>query len=208
MKRLLVICGTMVLMLGSAAPPHVPAAEAPPLAPAAPPAAALAVPAIPASPLPAPEPAPPAAAQAAVADPAPRPPPRRSLSAGPVRVLVSIPQQRLWVFRGRELVATSPVSTGKSGHETPTGRFRILQKRVEHYSNRYDNAPMPYMQRLTDYGIALHGGRLPGYPASHGCIRLPHRFARRLYNLTDYGTQVTVTRIRPRSTSHALSLVV
>lgn len=123
-----------------------------------------------------------------------------------VRVLVSLPQQKAWVFRGAQLVAVSAVSTGRRGHETPVGRFPILQKQVHHRSNRYSNAPMPYMQRLTHYGIALHGGALPGYPASHGCIRLPHSFARRLYGLTGPGTRVTVTRARPRSAREASAL--
>ncbi|MBV8685163.1 MAG: L,D-transpeptidase family protein [Alphaproteobacteria bacterium] len=130
----------------------------------------------------------------------PPPPPSR------VKVLVSLSQQKAWVFRDGLLLATSPVSTGKSGHETPLGRFRILQKKVHHRSNRYSNAPMPYMQRLTNYGIALHAGHLPGYPASHGCIRLPPAFARRLYALTDFGTRVTVTRARPKSAGEALKL--
>ena len=210
MKRLLLICGMLGLFLGSAAPPavHRAAAVAAVAAlPAAAPAIAAPAPAPPPPPVAAP---PPAAPEAAPPHVEPEPPARRwarrAAARGSVRVLVSIPQQRLWVFRGRELIATSPVSTGKRGHATPTGTFPILQKRVEHYSNRYDNTPMPYMQRLTHYGIALHGGRLPGYPASHGCIRLPHRFARRLYGLTDFNTRVIVTRARPRSTAHALSL--
>jgi lipoprotein-anchoring transpeptidase ErfK/SrfK len=137
--------------------------------------------------------------------PAPAPLPERAPSG--VRVLVSIPQQKAYVFEDGELLATSPVSTGKRGHETPAGTFRILQKKVHHRSNKYANAPMPYMQRLTNYGIALHAGNLPGYPASHGCIRLPWGFAKRLYGLTDHGTKVTVTRQRPRSAEHALDLV-
>jgi lipoprotein-anchoring transpeptidase ErfK/SrfK len=200
-RRLLFICISMGLLLGSAAPPALePAARSP----AEPSLTRTVFEAIPGPPPPpaAAAPSEPAAAQPAA--PEPRAQPRRAVGA--VRVLVSLPLQRLWVFRGRELVATSPVSTGKRGHETPAGSFPILQKRVEHYSNRYDNAPMPYMQRLTHYGIALHGGRLPGYPASHGCIRLPHRFARRLYHLTDHGSRVIVTRARPRSTEQALSL--
>ena len=124
-------------------------------------------------------------------------------SGGGVRVLVSIPQQKIYVFRGEDLVATSPVSTGKRGHATPTGTFRILQKRVWHRSSKYSNAPMPYMQRLTSYGIALHAGRLPGYPASHGCIRLPRRFARELFEMTDHGTRVTITSRRPKSSREA-----
>jgi len=193
-RRLLFLCAGMGLLLGSAAPPEV--AEAPAAAPAAPPLTRTVFQAVLA-----PEPVAPAAAETVAV-------PRRPVAAsGTVRILVSLPLQRLWVFRGGELVATSRVSTGKRGHATPTGNFPILQKRVEHYSNIYDNAPMPYMQRLTHYGIALHGGRVPGYPASHGCIRLPHAFARRLYRLTDFSSRVIVTRARPRSTAHALSLV-
>jgi lipoprotein-anchoring transpeptidase ErfK/SrfK len=126
---------------------------------------------------------------------------------GVIRVVVSIPLQKAYVFDDGELVATSPVSTGKKGHETPSGTFRILQKKVHHRSSKYDNAPMPYMQRLTNYGIALHAGALPGYPASHGCIRLPRSFAKKLYGLTDYSTKVTVTRKRLRSAKDALRLV-
>jgi hypothetical protein len=123
-----------------------------------------------------------------------------------VHILVSIPQQKAWVFDGGALVAVSPVSTGKPGHETPTGSFHILQKAVHHRSNRYSNAPMPFMQRLTETGVALHAGHLPGYPASHGCIRLPWGFAKRLYGITDGGTRVTVTRMRLRSTKEAARL--
>ncbi len=124
-----------------------------------------------------------------------------------IRILVSIPQQKAWVFDGGMLLATAPVSTGKRGHETPTGTFRILQKAVHHRSNIYSNAPMPFMQRLTSSGVALHAGHLPGYPASHGCIRLPWGFAKKLYGLTDGGTRVTVTRMRPRSAREAALLV-
>jgi hypothetical protein len=123
-----------------------------------------------------------------------------------IRILVSIPQQKAWVFEGAALVATAPVSTGRRGHETPTGTFRILQKAVHHRSNIYSNAPMPFMQRLTQSGVALHAGHLPGYPASHGCIRLPWGFAKRLYGITDGGTRVTVTRLRPRSAREAARL--
>lgn len=123
-----------------------------------------------------------------------------------LKILVSIPLQKAYVFQDGELLATSPVSTGKRGHETPAGTFRILQKKVHHRSNRYANAPMPYMQRLTSYGIALHAGSLPGYPASHGCIRLPRHFAKKLYGLTDMGTRVTITRQRPKSADEALTL--
>jgi lipoprotein-anchoring transpeptidase ErfK/SrfK len=123
---------------------------------------------------------------------------------GPVRIVVSIPQQKAYVFTGDDLFGTSPVSTGKKGHSTPTGIFRILEKKVHHRSNLYSNAPMPYMQRLTMGGVALHAGHLPGYPASHGCIRLPWSFARKLYGITDYGTKVTVTNQRFDSADEAL----
>ncbi len=131
---------------------------------------------------------------------------KRPGKPGGVRVVVSIPQQKAYVFEDGELLATSPVSTGKPGHATPVGTFRILQKKVHHKSNRYANAPMPYMQRLTNYGIALHAGKLPGYPASHGCIRLPWSFAKKLYGITDFGTKVTVTSRRPKSANEALTL--
>lgn len=204
MKRLVLICATVGLILGSASPP----AEDRSGAIAVRQAVKVASFAPPPAPVPSPPPAASPVEPSARAAPEPRPAVRAaSRRAGAVRVLVSIPQQRLWVFRGDELVATSRVSTGKRGHATPTGTFPITQKRVEHYSNIYDNAPMPYMQRLTDYGIALHGGRVPGYPASHGCIRLPHRFARQLYAMTAHGTPVTITRARPSSTRDALRLV-
>ncbi|HEV2865506.1 MAG TPA: L,D-transpeptidase family protein, partial [Allosphingosinicella sp.] len=165
MKRLLVICGTIALMLGSARPPAMARSEAPVPVPAHLPKRAVADPAPTAPPArPQPQPQPVTTAAQPAAGPA--------QTGGGVRVLVSLPQQRLWVFRGRELIATSAVSTGKRGHETPAGTFPILQKRVVHHSSLYDNAPMPYMQRLTNGGVALHGGRVPGYRASHGCIRL------------------------------------
>ncbi|WP_375270260.1 L,D-transpeptidase family protein [Sphingomonas sp.] len=113
--------------------------------------------------------------------------------AGPVSVLISIPDQRAYVFRGETLVAASTVSTGKAGNDTPTGSFTILQKNAKHFSNLYDNAPMPYMQRLTWDGVALHAGRNPGFPASHGCIRLPTAFAKKLFEITSLGATVEVT---------------
>ena len=121
----------------------------------------------------------------------------------PVRVVVSIPQQKAYVFKHGELVATSKVSTGKKGHETPAGTFRILQKKVHHRSNLYSNAPMPYMQRLTWGGVALHAGHVPGYRASHGCIRLPRSFAKKLYGMTNFATEVTVTHTKPKSAKEA-----
>jgi lipoprotein-anchoring transpeptidase ErfK/SrfK len=127
--------------------------------------------------------------------PAPAPAPALAAAAeGALRIVVSLPQQKAFVFREGALVASAPVSTGRPGHPTPLGTFRILQKQVHHRSNIYSNAPMPYMQRLTTYGIALHAGQLPGYPASHGCIRLPWAFAKKLYSMTDGSTLVTITR--------------
>lgn len=109
-----------------------------------------------------------------------------------ITVLVSLGQQRAFVYRGGALIAASTVSTGKEGKETPVGTFTILQKKVMHRSNLYNDAPMPYMQRLTWDGIAIHAGDLPGYPASHGCIRVPAEFAKKLYSLTELGAIVTV----------------
>ncbi|MBV9932344.1 MAG: L,D-transpeptidase family protein [Alphaproteobacteria bacterium] len=139
-------------------------------------------------PAPAPTPAP------VPAGPASTPPAPPSPPGGALRILVSLPQQKAFVFRDGALLETAPVSTGRRGHPTPVGTFRILQKQVHHRSNLYSNAPMPYMQRLTTYGIALHAGPLPGYPASHGCIRLPWAFAKKLYAMTDAATLVTITR--------------
>ncbi len=114
-------------------------------------------------------------------------------SVEPVTVVVSIPQQRAFVYRGDLLVAASSVSTGRDGNETPTGIYPILQKNEKHFSNLYDSAPMPFMQRLTWDGIALHAGKNPGFPDSHGCVRLPTEFAKRLFGITDLGTTVVVT---------------
>ncbi|KRB79799.1 hypothetical protein ASE00_19005 [Sphingomonas sp. Root710] len=113
--------------------------------------------------------------------------------AGPVVIVVSIAQQRAYAYRNGIPIGISTVSTGKKGHETPTGVFTLLQKNVDHKSNIYDSAPMPYMQRLTWDGIALHAGNLPGYPASHGCVRLPLGFAKLLYGVTKLGLTVIVT---------------
>ena len=112
--------------------------------------------------------------------------------AGPLVIVVSLPEQRAHVYRNGIRIGVSTISSGKPGHETPTGVFPILQKRAEHYSNLYDNAPMPYMQRLTWDGIALHAGRIPGKPASHGCIRLPKAFAKALFSVTERGVTVVV----------------
>ena len=117
---------------------------------------------------------------------------KRSGYNNTLRVVAVIDIQRLYVFDGDELVGFSTVSTGKKGHSTPTGVFKILQKKEYHESNLYSNAPMPFMQRLTWDGIALHAGKIPGYPASHGCIRLPYNFARALFGATKMDQEVVV----------------
>ena len=111
---------------------------------------------------------------------------------GPLVVLVSIPQQTMHVYRNGILIGRSTVSTGAKGHSTPGGVFSILEKKKTHHSKKYDNAPMPYMQRLTWSGIAMHSGALPGYPASHGCVRLPYDFSQLLFKATEKGGTVVV----------------
>lgn len=110
---------------------------------------------------------------------------------GPVVVLVSVPQQTMHVYRNGVLIGRSSISSGKGG-STPGGVFSILEKRSTHRSKKYDNAPMPYMQRLTWSGIAMHSGQLPGYAASHGCIRLPYDFSQLLFQATSNGGTVVV----------------
>lgn len=122
----------------------------------------------------------------------------------PLQIVVSLHEQQVQVWRGSELIAQSPVSSGKPGHETPTGIFSVLHKKKYHESNIYSNAPMPWMQRLTWTGIALHEGTLPGRPASHGCVRLPDGFAEELYTMTGAGAHVVIngSLVEPRSVSH------
>lgn len=111
---------------------------------------------------------------------------------GGVAIVVSLPEQLVHVYRGGIRIGVSTCSTGTAGHRTPTGIFTILEKDRDHYSNLYDNAPMPNMDRLTWTGIALHAGHLPGYPASHGCIRLPRSFSDKLFEITHLGTPVII----------------
>ncbi|MDJ0278843.1 L,D-transpeptidase family protein [Sphingomonas sp. 2R-10] len=111
---------------------------------------------------------------------------------GAVSIVISVPMQMAFVYRGEMLVGATTVSTGKPGKMTPIGEYTILQKRPFHRSNLYNNAPMPFMQRLTWDGVALHAGNLPGFPASHGCIRIPTAFARKLFGATQLGGQVAV----------------
>jgi len=114
-------------------------------------------------------------------------------SSEPVSIVVSIADQKAYVYRGETLVAASTVSTGMDGKDTPLGIFPILQKSENHKSNLYDSAPMPFMQRLTWDGVAIHAGVNPGFPASHGCIRVPTAFAKKLFAVTTKGTPVLVT---------------
>ena len=125
----------------------------------------------------------------------------------PIQIVVSRKDQRLKVYRGLEVIATSNVSTGKAGHTTPTGIFSILEKRRTHFSNLYNSAPMPFMQRLTWSGIALHeSNSVPRYPASHGCVRLPRGFAKKLFGLTDRGAHVVIAEreAEPELIQHSL----
>ena len=115
----------------------------------------------------------------------------------PMVLVVSLKQQKLDVYRGTTLVTTSQVSTGMPGHATKAGVFSILEKQRFHHSNIYSGAPMPFMNRITWSGTALHAGVVPGYPASHGCIRLPFSFAPRLFQITTVGDNVIVARDRP-----------
>jgi L,D-transpeptidase catalytic domain len=115
-----------------------------------------------------------------------------AVTTGPVVMVVSITEQRAYVYRNGVLIGATTVSTGRPGHLTPTGVFTVLQKQKEHRSTIYDGAPMPYMERLTWGGIALHAGGLPGYPESHGCIHLPSEFARRLFEISPNGMTVVI----------------
>jgi len=126
-------------------------------------------------------------------------------SKDPLVVIVSLKRQRLTVYNRNGSVTEAPISSGNAQNPTITGVFSILGKSVEHFSNLYNNAPMPYMQRLTWSGTAMHAGHLPGYPASHGCIRLPHAFSQRLYDMTSVNTRVIVSNaeVAPRAISHA-----
>jgi hypothetical protein len=121
--------------------------------------------------------------------------------AGPMLLVVNLKTQRAYAYRNGVRIGASTISSGKPGKKTPTGVFQILQKNKDHKSNLYNNAPMPYMQRLTWDGIALHAGNLPGYPASHGCVRLPYEFARLLFDATTMGMTVVVTdeAVQPES---------
>ena len=113
-------------------------------------------------------------------------------SAGPERVVVGLSDQLAYLYRGDTLVAVASISTGNEEKPTPKGIFNVLEKKPMHRSRKYDNAPMPFMQRIDRYGTALHAGHNPGRPASHGCIRLPAKFAAKLYSVTNVGTPVLI----------------
>jgi L,D-transpeptidase-like protein len=110
----------------------------------------------------------------------------------PIMAIISLQRQQITIYDAKGWILRAPVSSGQKGRETPAGIFSVLEKEAEHYSNLYDDAFMPHMQRLTWSGIALHGGALPGHPASHGCIRLPFEFAGRLFDVTKVGMRVIV----------------
>lgn len=110
------------------------------------------------------------------------------------RVVIDLTDQLAFAYADHELIGVSTISSGTEDNPTPTGIFPILEKKRMHRSIKYDNAPMPFMQRLDQFGIALHGGNLPGYPASHGCVRLPPAFAAKLFAATSVGTTVLIGR--------------
>ena len=113
-------------------------------------------------------------------------------SAGPERVVVSLSDQLAFLYRGETLAAVATIASGTKKNPTPTGIFKVLEKKPMHHSRKYDNAPMPFMQRIDRFGIALHAGHNPGHPASHGCIRLPAEFAKKLYGITNLGATVMI----------------
>ncbi|HEY5810595.1 MAG TPA: L,D-transpeptidase family protein [Povalibacter sp.] len=127
-----------------------------------------------------------------------------AVQSGPLVMVVSLTEQRAYVYRNGVAIGVTTVSTGRPGHETPTGVFTILQKDKDHRSTIYNSAPMPYMERLTWGGVALHAGGLPGYPESHGCIHLPSEFARLLFGITSTGMTVVVgsDATAPQNVSH------
>lgn len=127
-----------------------------------------------------------------------------AVSSGPMVMVVSITEQRAYVYRNGVLIGVTTVSTGRPGHPTPTGVFTVLQKQKEHRSNLYHSAPMPYMERLTWGGVALHAGGLPGYRESHGCIHLPSEFARLLFDISPNGMTVVISSaaVAPERVTH------
>jgi hypothetical protein len=129
---------------------------------------------------------------------------RHSAAGGPVMAIVSLGDQRITIYNANGKFLEAPVSTGSTGYETPAGIFSIVQKKEVHHSNLYQDGEMPFMQRITWTGIALHAGSLPGHPASHGCIRLPMGFAQQLFDMTELGMRVLIVRddMQPSDISH------
>jgi len=121
-------------------------------------------------------------------------PGEQSAGGGPITVLVNLRDQRAYLYRDGRRIAVTTVSTGTPGHDTPTGVFPIQAKEPMHHSKKYENAPMPWMQRLTSWGHALHAGHVRAGTASHGCVRLPAEFARQLYLLTRPGDLVVISQ--------------
>ena len=132
--------------------------------------------------------------EAAVTSPASSKGVRTAPPSGPLIAVVSLAEQRVSIYGPGGLIVRSPISSGTKSNPTPTGVFSIIQKNRYHRSNLYSNAPMPFMQRITWSGVAMHAGVLPGYPASHGCIRLPYSFAAQLWGMTRMGARVIVAR--------------
>ena len=127
----------------------------------------------------------------------------KATASGPLMAVVSLGAQRMTVYDSTGPIMRSPISTGKAGHRTPTGVFSVIQKNRHHVSNIYSGAPMPYMQRITWSGIALHAGVLPGYPASAGCIRMPYPVAAKLFAMSRMGMRVIVAPHEPQATVFA-----
>lgn len=111
---------------------------------------------------------------------------------GDPKIVIDLLTQTAYAYRGDVLVGAASISSAKKGKSTPLGFWKVLEKKKMHRSSKYDNAPMPFMQRIDEFGIALHGGANPGYPASHGCVRMPMKFAEKLYGLTRIGTEVII----------------
>jgi hypothetical protein len=131
-----------------------------------------------------------------------------AVPAGPIVVVVSLPEQRADVYRNGIRIGVTTVSSGKPGHETPTGIFMVLQKDAHHHSKTYNDAAMPYTERLTWDGVALHAGGLPGYPSSHGCVHLPSEFARQLFAVSPMGMTVVIANAQkfPADVVHPAAL--
>jgi hypothetical protein len=125
-------------------------------------------------------------------------------AGAPIMAIVALREQRVTIYDADGRILQAPVSTGQRGYETPAGIYSVIQKEAEHYSNLYDDASMPFMHRITWSGIALHAGQLPGYPASHGCIRMPYEFAQHLFDQTKRGMRVIIVprEVSPSEIAH------